>query len=162
MFSGEIAEGQHAAVVKKRLGAVLKLDDEKMEVDPVKPESFKMNVAGKEVEVDNRMVPLIGQLISGMVVLIAITLPGNGLVNWAYGISMSVIAMIFALVGIQLVYSNNNKKLGEIVFLGELTYHRANALFLWLWWMIGVGILTFNGKTDQKSLASNMYFSCRA
>ncbi len=32
VFSGEVLEGQHAAVVKKRLAAVLKLDAERMEV----------------------------------------------------------------------------------------------------------------------------------
>jgi hypothetical protein len=31
-FSGEVIEGQHAAVVKKRLAAMLKLDDERMDV----------------------------------------------------------------------------------------------------------------------------------
>ena len=32
VFAAELVEGQHAAVVKKRLAAVLKLDDERMEV----------------------------------------------------------------------------------------------------------------------------------
>ena len=32
VFAGEINQGQHAAVVKKRLGAVLKLDTERMDV----------------------------------------------------------------------------------------------------------------------------------
>ncbi len=32
VFSGEVLEGQHAAVVKKRLAAILKLDDGKMDV----------------------------------------------------------------------------------------------------------------------------------
>ena len=32
VFSGEVAEGQHQAVVKKRLGAVLKLEGEKLDV----------------------------------------------------------------------------------------------------------------------------------
>ncbi len=32
VFQGELVEGQHAAVVKKRLAAVLKLDDERMSV----------------------------------------------------------------------------------------------------------------------------------
>lgn len=32
VFSGEVAEGQHPAVVKKRLATVLKLDDERMDV----------------------------------------------------------------------------------------------------------------------------------
>ncbi len=32
VFSGEVAEGQHAAVVKKRLTTVLKLDDKRMDV----------------------------------------------------------------------------------------------------------------------------------
>lgn len=32
VFSGEVLDGQHAAVVRKRLAAVLKLDDERMDV----------------------------------------------------------------------------------------------------------------------------------
>ena len=32
VFSGEVAEGQHPAVVKKRLATVLKLDDERMDI----------------------------------------------------------------------------------------------------------------------------------
>ena len=32
VFSAEVVEGQHPAVVKKRLAAVLKLDDERMNV----------------------------------------------------------------------------------------------------------------------------------
>jgi hypothetical protein len=32
VYSGEVADGQHAAVVKKRLSTVLKLDDKRMEV----------------------------------------------------------------------------------------------------------------------------------
>ena len=112
---------------------------------------------GYEMAVQNVMIPWIGQVLAGIVLLIAITTIKGSDKNWAYGISASVIAIFFALVGLWLMRSTMGETpLGTYPYIGELTYVGALAQFNFIWWFIAAGIMTFSGPF---LVTSNGYFA---
>jgi len=112
------------------------------------PHRLKMQFRGKQIELDfeSLMGPCIGQLVSAIVLLIAATtFPQHK--NFSYSIVASVFAIVFSMLGSYLSYNTDmgNRRLFTMKFLGDVTIHSANATFLFVWWIISTGILTFDG-----------------
>jgi hypothetical protein len=92
--------------------------------------------------------PLWGQLLSAMTLLIAITNTfGKGTDHYTYAVSVAVIAMAFGLFGLFLSLRPDiyDQFLFVAPVVGSVTIGSGNSLFLFAWWTIAAGILTFNG-----------------
>lgn len=130
---------------------------------PQKPDSFQMVVAGKKVQVEYKILPIIAQYVAAMIILIAITSKNNRVTNYTYGIIFSSVSMALCLIGTICHYtvsrSMENRLPGSSMILQSLTYSAALSIFLWLWWLVGVVILTFFGPF---LVSSNGYFACWA
>jgi hypothetical protein len=95
------------------------------------------------------LLPYVGVLFSGMVLLISLTSGGNSVDDhkyYEYGIAIAVVAMFFALVGWALSHSN----------LGDGKFCLYNNYFLFLWCFIGACFMTFGGPFE---ITGNGYFS---
>lgn len=132
-------------------------DNREVEMDAVEPEVIEVQPTEEKTNGGMKMadlakgslLPYVGVLFSGMVLLIALTTDGNSVDNhkyYEYGIAIAVIAMVFALVGWGLAHTN----LGE----GKLCMY--NNYFLFAWCFIGACFMTFGGPFE---FTGNGYFS---
>ena len=120
--------------------------------------TMTFGVAGREVTVDNLMMPYLGQIAAAIVLLIAILAEGNSK-NKGWGIAGSVIALVFAAAALYMVPKEalSEHPLGTFPYFGSCTYGSGLARFLFIWWFIIAGILTFSGPF---LVTSNGYFAC--
>lgn len=133
--------------------------------DPTSPAgadetTTSFGVAGYDVMLDRRAISYIGQVVVAIVLLIACIVSAKGMSNRGYGLAVSIVVMVFGLVGLRLALqpSLHDKSLGiNIPMIGELTYGSLTAQFLFIWWFIGASILTFTGPFE---VTSNGYFAC--
>jgi hypothetical protein len=92
--------------------------------------------------------PYGGVFSSAMVLLIALTTGGSYIDDhkyYEYGIAAAVVAMVFALTGCVLAYTN----------MGEGKFGRFNNYFLFVWCFIGACFMTFGGPFE---FTGNGYF----
>jgi hypothetical protein len=107
-----------------------------------------------KVQVSNAQFTLWAQLLAAMVLLIAITSTfGKSTNHYGYAISVAVIAMFFCLLGLLLSLRPDARD--QLLFVaplvGTVTIGYGNAIFLFAWWTIAAGILTFNGPFTDVS-----------
>lgn len=108
--------------------------------------------------------PLGLQFIAAIVLLIAMTTYGPctapellrsllGCPNYEYGIAVAVIAMVFSSIALGLTFKREwyDKKLftvpeiGSIPSAGAVSVGYLISIFLFVWWIIGTSVLTFQG-----------------
>jgi len=113
-------------------------DDTKADDVEEQPEATTTEESGVtmgKLHVSEAHVPMVGMFFCGLILLVAVLARGKNLTNWAYGIAVASVAMVFALVGFFLTFSQElNEKAGKF-----------NAAFLFAWCFIGACILTFKG-----------------
>lgn len=115
---------------------------------PPNTRHFSLDFAGKRIELDYESIvgPCVGQFVAAVVLLISVVVfPIR--INYGFGIAASVIAILSSLFGTYIANNSNigNRVLGQVPLLGDLTVHSANAMFLFIWWIVTTGVLTFNG-----------------
>eukprot|EP00934_Nitzschia_sp_Nitz4_P008388 Nitzschia sp. Nitz4//scaffold18_size181773//4725//5842//NITZ4_001888-RA/size181773-snap-gene-0.265-mRNA-1//-1//CDS//3329539930//8378//frame0 len=127
-------------------------EDRKQPTTPV-------GVAGYSVDVDNRMLPYLGMIVSAGVLLAAVLVRKHGSKHENYTIAVCSFVFFFGLIGAYMALKPelHDKELGTFPAVGQLTYGRAVAFFLFTWNFICAGILTFNGPF---LVTSNGYFAC--
>lgn len=110
-------------------------DNADVEVQQEETVMEESGVTMGKIHVSDAQVPMVGMFFCGLILLVAVLVPGKGLKFWAYGVSVASVAMVFALIGFGLTFSEDlNEKVGKF-----------NAIFLFLWCFIGACILTFSG-----------------
>jgi hypothetical protein len=100
------------------------------------------------MHVSDRQLPLVGVFSAAMVLLIAVCVSAKGAKNYAYGISVAVVAMFFSLLGFMLLTLADN--------LNNAKFANWNYYFLSIWCSVGAFILTFSGPF---TVTSNGYFA---
>jgi predicted ferric reductase len=99
-----------------------------------------------KVHITDSQVPMVGMFFTAVILLVAVLVPGKDIQNWAYGVSVASVTMVFSLVGFLLALKEElNDKIGKF-----------NAYFLFLWCFIGACILTFGGPFTN---TGNGYFA---
>jgi hypothetical protein len=127
-----------------------------------KPISTRVGVGGYNVDIDNRALPYVGIVVSAIVLLISITVPSGKNQNQGYGLSVCIISMILGLFGAFMVTMKTewyDNPLTKIPMVGDVTWGTGLAQFIFLWNLIGAGVLTFDGPFV---ITSNGYFACWA
>lgn len=110
----------------------------------------------------DNMKALVGQLIASIALLIAVTKCNNNWQcddvdkpdNWAYTVSAAVIAMAFSLGGLAMVHFNKDGF--DKPMMGMCSAGRLLMFFLFVWWAVAAGIITFDGPFE---MVGNGYFA---
>lgn len=122
------------------------MEDVEVQEEPSSPTEGGMNVHVGKLHISDIQLPFVGMFFTGLILLIAILIPGRSLKFWAYGIALASVAMVMALVGFGLTFSESaNNSVGKF-----------NAYFLFLWCFVGACIMTF---IDPFTSTSNGYFA---
>jgi len=110
-----------------------------------------------KVLADEKQAAMWGMFASSIVLIIAVASISTTTDLWGYALAVGIVACVFSFAGALLVENAiGNKPLMENAKTGPVTLNLLLALFLFLWWAIGVGFLTIRSpfRTTQ-----NGYFA---
>lgn len=112
------------------------------------------------------IMPLAIQFISATVLIIALnqSCPTGGCdkyPNYTYATTAASIAMVFTAIGILLVSATElyDRDLFQLPGSLTLTVGKLLAIFLFIWWIVAAGVITFDGPFTSSALLANGYFS---
>jgi len=114
---------------------------------------FTLKLGGKEVSLGEDQIPLVGNTIAAIVLLIAMIDAPFGPKNKGYGIAVAIISLLVSLGSLVLMSMKEKGSPTWDLYGNKILY------FLLIWNSIGASILTFNGPYLA---TSNGYFACWA
>ena len=104
---------------------------------------------------NERAVSMWGQVLAGISLSIAVGFLGdteqyyfNG--YWHYALAVGIVATVFAFVGAMLLLNPEaDKPVCKAGTSRQQTYSGLIAMFLFLWWVVGVGVITIMGPFEN-------------
>jgi len=109
------------------------------------------------VNVSDRQITYVGQLIAAPILILALSMPSY-IQHYGYGLTVAIIAIIMSGGGLYLIKNPDlhDQQLTALPILGPINVGRAVSLFLFLWWAIAAGVLTFDAPF---TITGNGYFA---
>lgn len=121
----------------------------------------KPTPALQDFVVGSSVLPLSIQLIASIVLCIAVGQLPTQVQNWEYTVAVGVVAAAFSFIGL-LIFNLKRDVYDKILFTApifqEVTVGLLLAIFLFIWWAIGTGIITFQAPFNGAG-NFNGYFS---
>lgn len=114
----------------------------------------------QEIALRGSALPLSVMFVAGIILCIATGQLPSSVRNWGYTIAAGVVSSVFSLFGLILYQKQDvyTRKLFEAPLVGEVTPGLILAMFLFVWWSIATGIITFSDPFTGTSNA-NGYLS---
>lgn len=127
--------------------------------------TYPYGIGNYKINVSDKQFPYFGQLLAGIVLLIAVLLhPEEFYVpnNFGFGIAASVIAILLSLAGLRLIQLTDlyDQQLFALPLIGVCTIGYLFNLICVIWWTIAVGILTFDGPFLVVRIAPSLFVFC--
>eukprot|EP00980_Cylindrotheca_fusiformis_P008927 scaffold1901_cov126-Cylindrotheca_fusiformis.AAC.3 len=116
-------------------------------------------VGGFNVNIMDQQIPFLGQLIASAILIMAAVFPKGHIMFQGYTIAVGVVAILFSAAGFYLLHFSPavyDQHLFDVPLIGSCTIGYTLCLFLFAWWIIAAGVLTFGGPFE---VTGNGYFA---
>lgn len=130
-----------------------------MEGDPLSQGGYAYNMGGYSVNIMEKQMPFLGQLLVAPILILASTLAETSSAkNYGFATAVGVVAILFSAGGLYLLQKGEmyNQQLTALPILGPCSVGYTLSLVNFIWWGVAAGILTFSGPF---TVTGNGYFA---
>lgn len=130
------------------------MEDVDVNQDPASPDpndpAYAYSVGGYSVSVMEQQIPFLGQLVAAPILILATTLPSYTLEHYGYSIAVGVVGLLLSAGGLYLVQFSGlyDQQLMALPVVGPCSIGYTLCLFLFAWWAVAAGMLTFSGPFE--------------